>query len=70
MIAFLKFILSPPSMTQHSRQQNWLGPKTGDTLAHACRGIDTSPLETTHERKSIGIDVNYGTISTNISISR
>ena len=40
--------------------KNWLGPKTGETLGQACRGIDTSPLETTHERKSIGVDVNYG----------
>lgn len=42
-----------------SLQQDF-GKKTGETLYHFCRGIDTRSLNFENVRKSISVDVNYG----------
>ncbi|CAH1981537.1 unnamed protein product [Acanthoscelides obtectus] len=40
--------------------QALLGKKAGQTLKDQARGVDSRPLNFTHERKSISADVNYG----------
>jgi DNA repair protein REV1 len=36
------------------------GPKTGETLHRFARGIDHRPLVLENERKSVGVDLNWG----------
>ncbi|XP_055587064.1 DNA repair protein Rev1 [Uranotaenia lowii] len=40
--------------------QREFGKKFGDTIYHACRGIDERPLVYEQVRKSVSVDVNYG----------
>ncbi|CDZ97273.1 Translesion DNA polymerase-REV1 deoxycytidyl transferase [Phaffia rhodozyma] len=40
--------------------QHILGPKTGETVYNACRGIDSKPLKEESERRSVSAEVNYG----------
>ena len=47
------------AVPMHMLKQQF-GEKNGETLYNACRGIDNRPIETNRQRKSLGVDLNYG----------
>ncbi|KAK7068222.1 deoxycytidyl transferase [Halocaridina rubra] len=47
--------------------QTLFGSKTGQSLYYYCRGIDDRPVRSTHMRKSVSAEVNYGIRFTSIS---
>jgi DNA repair protein REV1 len=40
--------------------QKSVGTTAGNNVYNLCRGIDTSSVMTTNERKSVSCDINYG----------
>ncbi|CAG0902746.1 unnamed protein product [Darwinula stevensoni] len=42
------------------RLQEEFGAKSGTTLYHLCRGVDNRAVTSTHQRKSVSAEVNYG----------